>query len=249
MPSYITSPFKPTPQLLVPGTPSYLWGSFNDKTGPTLGSVISNSAVTTTATLKFQILSGNIPVNGSLITVVGCANSANFNVTNVAIGNVTSVPVGGVDTGIYTCTYTITSTSQSTLPDGGQISIPQPEVGETISGTGASAPVAVGAAGPNSNGKSLSVSLTLPNSGTLSGVTVTLEGAQFDIDSAYQTVATIGTTLAANSVTEWQSGQGVPTAPSNTLSAGNVTLPNFRFYRLHATVVTGSGPVIGKILL
>src|SRR5271156_3659758 len=83
MSQYVTSPFKQPVQLLIQGTPSLVYGSLNNNTGPTLGNVLSNSAATTTGTLVFQILSGNIPIPGSLITVVGSANSAGvFNTTN-----------------------------------------------------------------------------------------------------------------------------------------------------------------------
>ena len=82
---YIKSPFKPTPTLLVQGRPEYVFGSWNDKTAPTQGYIISDSAVTTTATVTFQVVSGNTPVVGSLITVVGAANSVNYNVTNAQI--------------------------------------------------------------------------------------------------------------------------------------------------------------------
>ncbi len=244
MPAYITSPFKPMPQLLIAGQPSYVWGSFNDKTGPTLINVIANMTNgSTTATLKFSIISGNVPANGSLITVVGCANSANFNVTNVAISNVTQVDTP--DDGVYTCTYAITSTATPTsfTADGGQGVIPQPEVGETVTGTGASVPVAVGAAGPNSNGKSLSVTLTLGTG--LSGVTAVLQGANRDIDAEYNTIGTIGTSLGV-STTDWQSRQG--DTATGTLASGSVILPNFRFYRVNITAITGSGLVIAKIM-
>src|ERR1035437_6143899 len=138
MPSYIQSPFKPMPHLLTPNTPTYVWGSFNDLTGPTTGNVLSDSAVTTTATVKLQILSGNVPKAGSLITIVGAANSVNFNVVNASLISVSSPT--NPDTGIYTVTFTITSTSQGTLADAGQFIIPQPELGENVSGTGASVP-------------------------------------------------------------------------------------------------------------
>ena len=249
MPAYIQSPFKPMPQLLVAGSPSYVWGSFNDRTGPTLIQVTqSKTNGTTTATIQFKIVSGNVPVNGSLLTLVGSSVSANFNVTNVAIANVTQVDTP--DDGTYTATYTIASTATPTTftADAAQGSIPQPEVAETVSTTGASFPVAIAAAGANANGRSLSVTVKLPNSGTLSGVTAVLQGANVDLDSEYNTVGTIGTGLAANSVTDWQSGQGVPTAPSNSLAVGNVNFPNFRFYRINFTALTGSGPVIAKIM-
>ena len=247
MPNYVASPFKAPPQLLVSGQAAYVWGSFNDHTGPTLGNVISNSGVTTTATLKFQLLSGNVPVAGSLITVVGCANSANFNVTNVAIISVSAA--ASPDAGVYTVTYAISSTNQATLADGGQVVVPQPEVSETISATGASVPVSAGAVGPGNNGRSLSVTVKLPNSGSLSGLTVVIQGANFDIDSEYATIGTITASGAANNTYEWQSGQAVGAAAPGVVGSGSVDLINFRFYRLNVTVLTsGTGPIIGKIV-
>lgn len=232
------------PQLLVAGSPAYVWGSFNDKTGPTLIQVTqSKTNGTTTATIQFTIVSGNIPANGSLLTLVGSAVSANFNVTNVAIANVTQVNTP--DNGTYTATYAITSTATPTTftADAAQGVIPQPEVGESVSGTGASVPVAVAPAGANANGRSLSVTLTLGTG--LSGVTAVLEGSNRDIAAEYNAVGTIGTTLGV-STTDWQSGQG--NTGTGTLAAGSVTFPNFRFYRVNLTAVTGSGLVIAKIM-
>ncbi len=245
MPNYQTTPFKPSPKLLVMGVPEYVWGSFNDKTGPTMGIItFSKTNGTTTATVKIQILSGNIPVNGSLITVVGSANSSNFNVTNVAVSNVTLIPdANGNDTGLYSLTYAITSTATPTTytADAANFVIPQPEVGETISGTGASVPVAVGTW--NNSGRSLSVTLTLGTG--LSGVTAVVEGANRDINGDYNAIGIIGTGLGV-STTDWQSGQG--DTATGTLTSGSVNFPNFRFYRINITAVTGSGLVVAKIM-
>ena len=255
---YIASPFKPSPKLMVQGTPEYLFGKWNANTGPTLGNIISNSAVTTTATVKIQILSGNVPVVDSLITVVGSANSPNFNVTNASIISVSAA--ASPDTGIYTVTYAITSTSQGVLADGGQFIIQQPEVGDVVSaavitGIGtvvaSSAPVVSPVSGPNSVGKSLSVTVKLPanttaNPNTLSGVTVVLQGSNVDLDSEYNTVATVATTIAAGTTVDWQSGQG--NQSTGTLAAGAVNLINFRFYRLQITAGTGAGYIVGKIM-
>lgn len=239
MPNYVSSPFKAMPQLLTPNSPAYVWGSFNDKTGPTIANVISNSAVTTVATVKLQILSGNYPVAGSLITVVGASNSPNFNVTGATIISVSSA--ASPDAGIVTVTYAITSTSQATLSDGGQAVIPQPEVGETVSGTGASVPVAVNAW--NASGKSLSVTLTI--GAGLSGITAVLEGANRDIAAEYNAIGIIGTGLGVGT-TDWQSGQG--DTATGTLTSGSVNFLNFKFYRLNITAVTGSGLVVAKIM-
>ena len=245
MSNYQLTPFKPMPKLLVMGVPEYVWGSLNDKTVPTTGIItFSKTNGTTTATVNIQILSGNIPVNGSLITVVGSANSGNFNVTNVAISNVTVIPdANGNDTGLYSLTYAITSTATPTTytADAASFIIPQPEVGETVSGTGASVPVAVGTW--NNSGRSLSATLTLGSG--LSGVTAVLQGANRDIDAEYNTVGTIGTGLGVGT-TDWQSGQG--DTATGTLAAGSVNFLNFRFFRINITAITGSGLVVAKIM-
>lgn len=248
---YITSPFKPMPRLLVPGTPEYVFGSFNDKTGPTLGTILSDSGTGSTSTVMFQIQSGNIPITDTLVTIVGSANAAGaYNVTNVIVLSVTQVDTP--DDGVYTITFSGSGNSVKTA-DSGQLVIQQREIGDALtSANGASVPVTCGAAGPNSNGKSLSVTVKLPaattaNPSTLSTVTVTVQGANLDLDSEYNDIGTVGTGLAAGSTTDWQSGQG--DTATGTLAAGSVTFPNFRFYRLKTAAVTGAGPIIAKILM
>ena len=252
MPYYITSPFKPTPQLMVPGTPAYLLGKFNDKTSPTLGSVLSDSASGTTSTVTVKILSGNIPVVDSLISIVGSTNSGGgFNVVNAPITAVSSP--ANPDEGIYVIQFTNSSLTQTTTSDTGQFIVPQPEVGESLTVTGAaqsSAPVV--APVWNVSGKSLSATIKLPastttNPSTLTGVTVLLQGANFDLDSEYNTIATVATGVAAGSTTDWQSGQG--DTATGTLAAGSVNFLNFRFYRFQiGTAGSGTGPIIGKLL-
>jgi hypothetical protein len=251
MTAYIKSPFKPVPTLLVEGRPEYVFGSWNDKTGPTLGNVISDSAVTTTATVTFVITSGNAPAVGSLITVVGAANSPNLNVTNAQILTVTTTAAG-----ICTVTYTITSSTVAAgTADAGQVIIPQPELGDILAAFPASSvPVCVPGSPSQQSGKSLSVTVKLPAqqlgvASTLTAVTVLIQGANFDEDAQYNTVGTItaaGTSVAGPNVYDWQSGQG--NTNTGTLAAGSVNLPNFRFYRLQVSAATGSGPVIGTIM-
>ena len=97
----------------------------------------------------------------------------------------------------------------------------------------------------------MSVTVTLPantaaNPSTLSGVTVVVQGSNIDLDSEYSTIGTVGTSLAAGSTTDWQSGQG--NTSTGTLAAGSVDLMSFRFYRLQATVGSGSGAIVGTIM-
>ncbi len=240
MPVYQTTPFKASPVLAVAGTPTYLLGSYNDKTGPTVGVVISDSAVTTTGTLTFQIMGGNIPAVESLITVVGTANgSGNFNVTNVAIATVTTT-----DAGVCTVTYTITSSSvPANTPDNGHVIIPQPEVGETVAAPTKSVPVARPYNNPEiQEGQALTAVLNL--GAGLSGLTATLEGADVDLDSEYTTIHTFVTTGAAG-LYSFQSGQDVVAA--GTANPGGANTLNYRFYRFNVSTVTGSGKAIAKI--
>lgn len=249
---YQKTPFKQVPTLLVQGRPEYVFGSWQDRTGPTLGNVISDSAVTTTATLIFQVISGNAPVVGSLITVVGASNSVNFNVTNAQILTVTVTAAG-----IATVTYAITSTTQGVLADGGQVIVPQPELGDILAVFPASSvPVACPSSPGNQSGKSLSAVVKLPAqqlgvASTLTAVTIVIQGANFDEDAQYATIGTLtaaGTSAGGPNTYEWQAGQGFSATTSNTTALGNVNLPNFRFYRLQVSGATGSGPVVGTVM-
>jgi hypothetical protein len=227
MSQYITSPFKPSPVLLVSGTNQYLYGSWNSNTGPTQGSIISDSAVTTTATVTFRILSGNVPVTGALITVVGASRSANLNVTNATILTVSAA--ANPDAGVYTVTYAITSTSLAVGFDGGQVIIPQPEIGETLV-NGSSAPVAMPFQNAQMNqGKALVVVVSFPTVPT--AAVITLQSALFDIDSEYANVATV-VSVAGGVVT---GGQVIVDDQAD------------RFYRLNTSGLTGSGTIVGKI--
>lgn len=254
MSQYQTTPFKAPVQLGVAGTPSYLLGSWNDKTGPTLGYVISDASNgTTTGTLIFQIVSGNVPVVGALITVIGTANgSGNFNVTNAAIATVSVT-----EQGVATVTYTIASTATPTVQtqDAGQVQVPQPEVGETVSGsTYSSVPVARPFNNSNiQEGQSLTATLNLPSGGSLSGIVAVLQGADVDLDAEYTTIHKFAAVTGANTHESFQSGTDTQfitaTAAPGTIgnNPGGANLLNYRFYRFSFTSITGTGLAIGKI--
>lgn len=236
MSAYQATPFKAQPALLVAGTPQYLFGSFDDRSAPTQGYVKSNSAVTTTGTLTFQIVGGNIPKVGDLITVVGCANSANFNVTNVAIASVVNTTAAG----LCTVTYAISSTTQGTVADNGLVIVPRPEVAEATL-TGKSVPVAFpfNPATPQ-QGRTITVNVSFAT-GTTAGV-LALQGANFDIDSEYVTLvpsSTSGTTPGINA-----------TGVSGTAVYSDAA-SNYRFYRfiITTTISGGAAPgVVAKIV-
>jgi len=256
---YLKTPFRPTPTLLIQGSPEYVYGSLNDKTGPTLGTIISDSAVTTTATVTFRILSGNVPTPNSLITVVGASNSANLNVVNATI-----ITASTTDAGISTVTYTITSSSIApSTADSGQVYVAVPEVPDNLTASivsnlatnaGASVPVAA-PVGSTSVGRSISVTVNLlANSATyasnLSGVTVVIQGANKDRDDYYNTIGTITAAGAAGNIYDWQSGQGTDKSTgTGVLADGDVNLPQFLFYRLNVTGATGAGYLTGSIMV
>jgi hypothetical protein len=197
----------------------------------------------------FRIASGNVPVVGALLSAVGQSNSANFNVTNAPILTVTCT-----DAGIATVTVTITSTTQASTPDNGQVIIQQPEVGDTVTGVYASVPLAVPFNNPEmQEGKSITARLSLPNSGSLSGVTAVLQGSDIDLDASYVTIHTFALVTAANTSETWQSGSDdlfvTSSASPGTIvvNPGGVNIINYRFFRFKFTATTGTGPAVGTI--
>jgi len=238
MPAYSISPFKPTPTALTPGMPAYVRGSFNDKTGPTQGNVISDSASGTVGTVKFQILSGNIPAVGFLVTIVGTTNTSGaFNVVGSSILSVSTTAAG-----ICTITFALVSAAQADTPDGGQVIIPQAEIGEALtsgsSGSttyGASVPVVVPyniIAGNLNQGMTVVVSFpSYPTS-----CTVVLQQAVQDLDGEYATIATVATVTGG-------------TISGNSQITVDPTVGRF-FRLLNQNVVGGTSPtVVGKFLI
>lgn len=238
MSQYVKSPFKQPPALIYPGTPVYVLGSFDDKSAPTQGFVLSDSAATTTGTLTFLVTSGNVPLVGDKITVVGTANGGgNMNVTNATILTVTAgVDANGFQSGVVTVTYAISSTTFGTTADAGQVIVPRSEIAELLVGGGAaSVPVAMPYNNTTYNqNQGITAVVSFPSIPT--SVTVSLQQAVFDIDSEYVTIATVATVA----------GSAVTTGPQITVD------PTVgRFFRLsYGTVTGGTNPsIIGKLLI
>jgi hypothetical protein len=253
MSQYQLTPFKQPPQLLIQGKPEYVFGNLNDKTSPTTGYVISDSAATTTATLVFQIIGGNIPIPGALITVIGTANSTGiFNATNAVL-----LTVVVNDYGVATVTYAIASTTQVSAPDAGQVIIPHIEIGDNLTAALVSAlpyssvPVA-GVVGATVTGRATSATVTFPANSTafpstLSAVTVNIQAANFDRDDHYNTIGVLTAAGSAGNSYDWQSGQATPATPG-VANPGGVDILSYRFYRLQVTAATGAGYIVGTIM-
>lgn len=232
MSQYILSPFRPAPILLVPSTPVYLYGSFNDKTGPTLGYIISDSGNGTTSTVVFQITSGNIPIvsttSAPLITIVGTANSGgSYNVTNATV-----LTVAITDQGVCTVTFAGAGSSASTQ-DAGQVYITQPENSEAIV-AGSSVPCAMGYNNIVANmNQAITAVVSFPTLPT--AAVINLQQAVQDINSEYSNVAVVAT-VAGGAVTA--AGSQITVDP--TLG---------RFFRFNTSGLTGSGQIIAKLFM
>ena len=231
MPSYIASPFKPSPILMVPGMPSYLLGSFNDKTSDTRGPVLTDEGNGTTSTVVFQILDGNIPLVGALVYIQGSANaSGDYNADGATILTVSTTAAG-------VCTITFAgSGDSSSAADTGMVIIPQPEIGENLV-EGASIPCAM----PYNNvvanlNQALTAVISCPSlSGSpAASATVYLQQAVKDMDSEYQDVALIATI----------SGGEISGSPQATVDP---TLG--RFFRFYVDDVEGTGTIVAKLFM
>jgi hypothetical protein len=149
MPQYSNDPTVAI-ALALPGIPAYLWGSLNDRVSPSR-MTISNVALTSNvATLTVQVIEGNIPAVGALVTVKGTQQASGaFNVTAVALTGVTI----NATTGAGTITFALTHADVVSHADSGLAVAPQAVVFESVSTNENSVPVALPMA---QDGKSLS---------------------------------------------------------------------------------------------
>jgi hypothetical protein len=213
----------------------YLWGKFNDKTGPTVGNVLSTGGNGTTSTVKVQILGGNVPIVSALsvplITIVGTANAAGaYNAVNVALVSVSAAT--NPDSGIYTFTF-LGSGSSAAAADAGQFIVPQPETAETLVTDAKSdrCTMPFGNATFNQN-QGLTAVVSFPSLPT--SIIVYLQQAVQDLDSEYQDVAAVVTVAG-----------GVVTV------GGEITVdPTLgRFFRFRNGDMVGTGSIIAKLLM
>jgi len=230
MPAYQTTPFKPTPKVLVVGRPSYLWGSYNDRVPPTALIVTAVAAASNVATVYVKVKEGNIPVVSGFaaptITIVGTtSNSGDFNVTEKTISSVSIDTV----TGVGTIAFALTTSDLSKTADGGQAISEQPEVPEALANGASIAVAAPMASSAGANGRTLTAQVSFPSIPTTC-TGVTLQGSNVDRDSEYQD---IGTAIAS--------------VATGTVTGGNAVFQNqaYRFYRFKiAGVAGGTSPSI-----
>lgn len=226
MPSYPNNPFVP-PLTVMKGVACYLYGSYNYRQDHTR-MLVSNVALTTNvATLTVQIVAGEIPVIGALISVQQTANTAGlFNVNRVAL---TGVTINSA-TGAGTVTFALTHANVGAAADTGSAVVEVPEVPETLANGKSIACVIPAPEGDSQFTVAVAVSFpTIPTA-----VTVDLQRAIHESDAEYTTVGTTHAAVVAASaqtvgpVTEW-------------------TLERGYFYRLIVSGLSGAGTIVAKI--
>lgn len=225
MPPYVTDPNTPR-RTLLEGIPGYSAGSYALGQAPTRFVVTTVAVAANVVTLGVKIVEGNIPLVGSLITVRGTiVGGAAVNVTNVALASVSIT----ASTGLGTVTYAATTANLATTPDGGQATVPVPEIADTLAvqkylqqGIPYSNPELV-------TGRVITWSWSTPSAPAT--IALQLEGAINDVDSEYVIIGISQTTLSGTII-------------------GNVPV-GVRFLRTNVTAFSGgsSPTVISKVLI
>jgi|GEM_PF-2338487 len=226
MPPYqSTPPSQSAVKMLIPGIPSYAFGSY-DQARPTRKMIVTSVAVATNVvTLGVILVEGYIPKVGDLITVVNTTtDSGGANVSNAAL---TAIMITAT-TGKGTVTYAATASDQTTTADSGMAYVPVPEVAEALSAQKSQAFAIQSTIG---RGYGITWGYTCPSAP--STIAIQLEGAINNNDAEYTLIGSSETT----------------TSGYNEFVA---QLPNLvNFVRLNITATTGGTvpTIIGKILL
>lgn len=227
MPAYIPSPFQ-NPILVMKGVAAYLWGKFSQLAGNTNAAVTNVALTSNVATVTIQIITGPMPVVGSLISIINSASTSGLFNVNRAI--ITAVTIDST-TNAGTVTFALThSPDVVTAADAGTVIIEPAEVGEAISGSANS--IACVFQAPEGDSQ-FTVPMAVTGAAGITAMTATLQVAIKNIDSEYTNTTT---TVVKTGATTYTSGPVV-----------QATLQRGYCYRIAITGVTGSGLVVGKL--
>jgi hypothetical protein len=227
MPQYVNTPFAAPPTLMIGGTPTFLFGGFNDRVPNTRFQVTNVALTSNVATITGTVTSGNIPAVGSLISLQGTQTSSGvFNVSAVAIASVTI----NATTGQGTITFPLTNANISSTTDSGLAIVQTPVTFEAIA-NGSSVPVASMESDPsNDDARSYFAQVyfgTIPTAAV-----ITLQGALVNQDSYYQSLGNVATV----------SGGTV------TINNSNFPTANYRFLRFFVSGLSGTGTIAAALL-
>lgn len=225
MSAYVSSPFA-TRVALLPGIPAYSWGSWDSHNPGCRMSIQSVAITSNVATLAVTILEGPIPVISAtsvpLITVQGTqtvtsGGGSNFNLTNAVLASVSI----NATTGIGTLTYALTSSNIATTTDSGMALVPPPILFETLPTSATSGLAFAISRSTLAQDSMRGISWFTLFAGSPATVSIKLQGADVDQDSAYTTIDT----------------STVATGESR--SVGSI---NYSFYRINAICTGGTSP-------
>jgi hypothetical protein len=148
-PAYSSNPLQRI-KLALPGIPVYCWGSLSSTIAPSRMTINHVAISSNVATLTVQVIEGNIPAVGALVTVTGTQTASGaFNVTAQAI---TAVSIDAT-TGAGTISYALTHADVGSTADSGLAVAPQATTFEAVSTNENSEAIALPMA---QDGKSLS---------------------------------------------------------------------------------------------
>lgn len=187
MPAYIVSPLDGIPPMLLPGIPGYFFGSL--PSGPTARMLVTSVTIAgDVATLGVEMVEGNIPAVGSLISVRGTQTASGAaNVSNVALSAVSINAQTGVGTVSFALSHADVATDSSPTA-AGEASVPIPETAEAM-GDDTSLQFAMeSAAGLPNNSRDLIWEIDTPSAP--SSFSAALQVAITDEDSEYTTIDT-----------------------------------------------------------
>lgn len=208
------------------GVCAYLWGKFSQQVGNTYAAVSNVALTTNVATVTLQIITGPLPVVGSLISIINTTTSTGlFNVNRAVITGVTI----NTSTNAGTITFALTNANVGSAADAGSIFIEPAEVGETIVNNSFSIACVIQA--PEGDSQfTVPFSVTCPTIPT--ALTATLQRA------------------LKNSSNEWTNTTAVVTIAAGAFTAGpviEIASERAYLYRVALTGLTGTGTVVAKI--
>lgn len=225
MPAYIVSSIDGIPPMLLPGSIGYSYGIPPLTPNATTARMLVTSVAVTTdvATLGVQMIEGDIPAVGSLISVRGTQTASGAaNVSNVALASVSINSLTGAGTVTFALTHANIATDSSPTA-AGQASVPVPVTFETLPGSAtAGLQFSAQSANQSADGQR-GITWFTQYGGSPSAVTMDLQGSDIDVDAAY-------TTIDASTNTAGESR-----------SLGNV---NYQFYRIKGSGSGGSSPTV-----
>lgn len=229
MPVYDATGLGPTPKLLLPGEPGYLFGSLPYDQAPARFTVTNVALTSNVATVTIQIEQGNIPAVGNLVSIRATTSTGGiFNVTNAVLTGATITAT----TGAGTITFALTHADVVSAADTGYGIIPVAETAEALIPTGGvvtTAPLAIARNQAHTNvERTINCYVSFPSLPTTA--TVTLQGAIRDYDSEYVAMGSAIATVTGGVLT---------------LALTQYSLTNVNFIRAQITGITASSSPAG----